>query len=145
MQKVLIANASKKKEIRFISDFIAEGLRKPGVYINVLDIQELKGVNSLKEYDAIVFDSAIYIKGLLNKRVFDTSNADKIDFRKKIGGAFGRYGSSDKAIDNLFHTMKNVLKMDVVNGPLIIDSISTDSLGRKAKQYGQEIADKLIK
>ena len=48
MQKVLIANASKKKEIRFISDFIAEGLRKPGVYINVLDIQEIKGVNSLK-------------------------------------------------------------------------------------------------
>ena len=90
-------------------------------------------------------DSAIYIKGLLNKRVFDASNTNKLDLRKKIACAFGRSGCSDKAIDNLFHSMKNVLKMDMVNGPLIIDSISADSLGRKAKQYGQEIADKLIK
>ena len=64
MLKVLIANASKKNETRFISDFIAEGLRKSGVYINVLDIHDIKGINSLKGYDAIVFDSAIYIKDL---------------------------------------------------------------------------------
>jgi flavorubredoxin len=144
MLKVLIANASKKNETRFISDFIAEGLRKSGVYINVLDIHDIKGINSLKGYDAIVFDSAIYIKDLLNKLVIDASKANKIDFRNKIGGAFGRPGCNDKAIDSLLHTMKNVLKMDMVNGPLIIDSISADSGGRKAKDFGQEIAHKLM-
>ena len=39
--------------------------------------------------------------------------------------------------------MKNVLKMDMVDGPLILDSISSGSGVRKAKQYGQEIAEKL--
>ena len=144
MFKVLIANASKKRESRLISDYIAEGLRKSGVYINVLDIHDIKGINLLKGYDAIVLDSGIYVKDLLHRLEMDASNADKIDFQRKIGGAFGRPGRSDKAIGSLFHTMKNVLKMDMVNGPLFIDSLSADSVERKAKQYGQEIVDKLI-
>ena len=143
MLKVLIANASKRKETRLISNFIAEGLRKSGVFINVLDIKDIKGIKLLKGYDAIVLDSGIYIKDLLHKLEIDDSNANIIDFRRKIGGAFGRSGCSDEAIGSLFHTMKNVLKMDMVNGPLIIDSISADSGSRKAKQYGREIAEKL--
>ena len=144
MIKVLIANASKRKETRLISDCIAEGMRKSGVYINVLNINDIKGIKLLKGYDAIILDSGIYINDLLNDLKLDASLANKIDFPRKIGGAFGGPKCSDNAIDNLFHTMKNVLKMDMVNGPLIIDSISDSSGGRKAKQYGQEIAKKLI-
>ena len=142
MYKVLIANASKKKETRLIADCIAEGLRKSGIYINVLDI---KDITRLNEYDAIILDSGIYIKDLLQKIKPASSDTNESSFQKKIGGAFGGPTCSENKIGNLFHTMKNVLKMDVVNGPLIIDSTSSDSLGRKAKQYGQEIADKLIK
>ena len=64
MYKVLIANASKKRETRLIADSIAEGLRKSGIYINVLDI---KDITRLKEYDAIVLDSGSYVKDLLQK------------------------------------------------------------------------------
>ena len=67
MLKVLIANASKRMETRLISDHIAEGLRKSGVYINVLDINDIKGIKLLKGYDAIVLDSGIYINDLLNE------------------------------------------------------------------------------
>jgi flavodoxin len=145
MHKVLIANASKGKETRLISDYIAEGLRKSGVFINVLDINDIKGIKLLKGYDAIILNSGIYISDLLNKLEFDSPLADKIDFQRKIGGAFGGPTCSENAIGNLFHTMKNVLKVDMVNGPLVIDSISDSSGKRKAKQYGQEIAEKLIK
>jgi flavorubredoxin len=143
MLKVLIANSSKKKDHRLLSDFIAEGLRKSGVYINVLDINDIKGIKLLKGYDAIVLGSGIYRKDLLHKMEIDASNANEVDFQRKIGGAFGKPGGRDKAIDNLFHAMKNNLKMDMVNGPLIVDSISAGSGARKAKQYGQEIAEKL--
>lgn len=144
MIKVLIANASKRKETRLISDYIAEGLRKSGVYINVLDINDIKGTKWLKGYDAIILDSGIYTNDLLNEWKLDASMANKIDFQRKIGGAFGGPTCSNIAIGNLFHAMKNDLKMDMVNGPLIIDSISDSSGGRKAKQYGREIAEKLI-
>jgi flavorubredoxin len=143
MFKVLIANASKKRETRLIGDFIAEGLRKSGVYINVLDISDIRDITRLREYDAIVLDSGIYIKDLFQKTKPDFSDANEIDFKRKIGGAFGEPGCSAKAISNLFDVMKNVLKMDMVDGPLILDSISSVSAVRKAKQYGQEIAEKL--
>ena len=142
MFRVLIASASKKREIRLIGDFIAEGLRKSGVYINVLNIRDIRDITRLKEYDAIVLDSGIYLKDLLHKLNTDASDTNGIDFRTKIGGAFGKPGCNDKAISSLFHEMKNVLKMDMVDGPLILDSISSGSGVRKAKQYGQEIAEK---
>jgi len=59
MFRVLIASASKKREIRLIGDFIAEGLRKSGVYMNVLNIRDIRDITRLKEYDAIVLDLAM--------------------------------------------------------------------------------------
>ena len=143
MFKVLIAKSSKKKETRIIGDSIADGLRKSGVYINVLNIQDIRNISWLKGYDAIVLDSGIYVKNLLHKMKTDASAANEIDFGKKIGGAFGKPGHGDKAIGSLFEIMKNVLKMDMVNGPLVLDSTSSGSEVQKAKQYGQELAEKL--
>jgi menaquinone-dependent protoporphyrinogen IX oxidase len=143
MFKVLIACASKRRETRLIGDFIAEGLRKSGVFINVLDIKDIRNFNRLKEYDAIVLDSGIYVNDLLQKMKTDVSDANEIDFERKIGGVFGNSGRIDKEISSLFDAMKNVLKMDMVNDPLILDSISSGSGARKAKQYGQKIAEKL--
>jgi len=140
MYKVLIANASKKRETRLIADFIAEGLRKSGIYINVLDI---KDITRLKEYDAIILDSGIYIKDLLQKIKPDFSDTNETNFERKIGGAFGKPSCSDKSISNLFDVMKNVLKMDMVNMPLTLESISSVSELRKAKKFGQKIAEKL--
>ena len=112
-------------------------------YINVLNIQDIRDISWLKGYDAIVLDSGVYVKDLLHKMKTDTSDANEIDLKRKIGGAFGKPGPGDKAIDSLFDIMKNDLKMDMVNGPLILDSISSGSGIQKAKQYGQEIAEKL--
>ena len=124
MYKVLIANASKKKETRLIADSIAEGLRKSGIYINVLNIED---ITRLKEYDAIILDSGIYIKDLLNKIKSDFSDTSETSFERKIGGAFGKPGCSDKSIRNLFDVMQNDLKMDMINTPLTIESISRTS------------------
>lgn len=143
MFKVLIANASKKKETRIIGDSIADGLRKSGVYINVLNINDIRDISWLKGYDAIVLDSGIYVKDLLHKMKKDSSETNEIDFERKIGGAFGKPGPGDKAIGSLFDTMKNDLKMNMVAGPLILDSVSSGYGIQKAKQYGQEIAEKL--
>lgn len=140
MYKVLIANASMKRETRLIADSIAEGLRKSGIYINVLNIED---ISRLKEYDAIVLDSGIYIKDLLNKIKTDFSGTNEISFERKIGGAFGKPGCSDKSIRNLFDVMKNDLKMDMINIPLTLESISSVSELRKAKKFGQKIAKKL--
>jgi menaquinone-dependent protoporphyrinogen IX oxidase len=90
MFKVLIAKASKKKDTRLIGDSIADGLRKSGVYINVLNIQDIRDISWLKGYDAIVLDSEVYVKDLLPKLKTDTSDANEIDFERKIGGAFGK-------------------------------------------------------
>ena len=73
----------------------------------------------------------------------ETAEASEIDFERKIGAAFGKPGPGIKAIDSTFDIMKNDLKMDMVNGPLILESNSAGSEVQKAKQYGQEIAEKL--
>ena len=140
MHKVLIANASKKRETRLIADSIAEGLRKSGIYINVLNIED---ITRLKEYDAIILDSGIYIKDLLQKIKPDSSDSNEKCFERKIGGAFGKPGCSNKSIRNLFDVMQNDLKMDMINIPLTLESISSVSELRKAKKFGQKIAEKL--
>ena len=141
MYKVLIANGSKKRETRLIADCIAEGLRKSGIYINVLDIKDIARLN---EYDALILDSGIYIKELLQKIKPELSDTNEFNFQKKIGGVFGGPACSENKISNLFHTMKSSLKMDMVHDPLIIDSISDSAVGYEAEQYGQRIAEKLI-
>jgi flavorubredoxin len=143
MFKVLIAKASKKKEIRIIGDSIADGLRKPGVYINVLDIQDIRDIRLLRGYDAIVLDSGVYVQNLLHRMKAESSEEKELGYQRKIGGAFGKPGPRVKAIGSTFDTMKNELKMDMVNGPLILDSNSPGSEIQKARQYGREIAEKL--
>ncbi len=44
--------------------------------------------------------------------------AEKANLQKKVGGAFGAYGSSGEAPDEVFDAMKNTLELDMLDGPL---------------------------
>ncbi len=69
--------------------------------------------------------------------------AEKAELDGKFGGAFGAFGWSGEAPDRIFDTMKNIFKMEMVNGPLRLKSASLGGGIQMAQDYGKEIAKKL--
>jgi len=60
-----------------------------------------------------------------------------------VGGSFGAFGWSGEAPGRIFDTMKNVLKMDMVSGPLMLKSALLGGGTEMAQGYGKDIAKEL--
>jgi menaquinone-dependent protoporphyrinogen oxidase len=56
--KILVAFASKHGSTKGIADFIGEKIREKGLQVDVLDIDQVK---NLRDYDAFVIGSAVYM------------------------------------------------------------------------------------
>ena len=69
--------------------------------------------------------------------------AEKTGLEGKVGGSFGAFGWSGEAPGRIFDTMKNILKMDMVGGPLRLKSASLGGGTQMAQDYGREISKKL--
>ena len=61
----------------------------------------------------------------------------------KVGGAFGAHGWSTEAQDRIYNTMKEIFKMDMTKGPLLLKSASLGGGVQMAQEYGKEIGSKL--
>ena len=68
---------------------------------------------------------------------------EKANLEGKVGGAFGAHGWSTEAQDRIYNTMKEIFKMDMAKGPLLLKSASLGGGVQMAQEYGREIGDKL--
>ena len=143
MGKALVVYASRSGETKRIADLIAEGIRIQGSEASVVDATKVKKVDGLEGYDAYIFGSATYHGEMMQAMKTMLFLGDKTDLEGKLGGSFGAFGWSGEAPGRIFDTMKNVLKMDMVSGPLMLKSALLGGGIEMAQGYGKDIAEKL--
>ena len=143
MGRALVVYATRKNSTKSIADLIAEGLRFEGMEADVVNVTKVKKESDLDGYDAYVFGSATYHGEMMQGMKTLLFLAEKAKLEGKVGGSFGAYGWSGEAPGRIFDTMKHVLNMDVVGGPLMLKSASLGGGTQMAQDYGRELGKKM--
>jgi flavorubredoxin len=143
MAKALVVYATRRGQTKAIADLIAEGIRAAGSEADCVNVTEIKREDDLEGYDAYVLGSATYHGQMIAAMKAMLFIAEKADLQGRRGGSFGAFGWSGEAPGRIFDTMREVLKMDMVGGPLMLGSSSVLGGQEKALEYGREIAEGL--
>ena len=143
MSKTLILYATRTGETKKIGELIAEGLRFSAIDVTLKDAKDIKKETDLSGYDAYVFGSATYHGEMMPAMKTLLFLAEKAGLEQKIGGSFGAFGWSGEAPERIFDTMKNIFKMEMASGPLMLKSSTLQGGIKMAQDYGREIAKKI--
>ena len=143
MAKVLVIYATRTRSTKEIADLVAEGIRFTGVEAVVVEVKEIKSEADLEGYDGYVFGSPTYHGEMLQSMKTMLFLAEKANLAGKVGGAFGAHGWSTEAQDRVYNTMKEIFRMDMTQGPLLLKSASLGGAVQMAHEYGKEIGSKL--
>ena len=143
MARVLVAYASRTKSTQEIAELVAEGIRFSGNEAVVVDVKEIKSEADFEGYDGYAFGSPTYHGEMLQSMKTMLFLAEKAELEGKVGGAFGAHGWSTEAQDRIYNTMKEIFKMDMTRGPLLLKSASLGGGVQMAHDYGKEIGSKL--
>ena len=143
MAKVLVVYATRTSSTRDIADLVAEGIRFSGNEAVAVEVKDIKSEADFEGYDGYVFGSPTYHGEMLQSMKALLFLAEKANLEGKVGGAFGAHGWSTEAQDRIYNTMKEVFKMDMAKGPLLLKSASLGGGVQMAQDYGKEIGSKL--
>ena len=143
MGRALVVYATRKGDTRSIAELIAEGIRFEGGDATVQNITEIKKEADLAGYDGYVFGSPTYHGEMMQGMKTLLFLAEKSDLATKVGGSFGAFGWSGEAPGRIYDTMKHVLGMDMVTGPLMLKSASLGGGTQMAQDYGREIGKRI--
>jgi flavorubredoxin len=141
--KALVVYATRTGETQDMAERIAEGIRFQGAEAKVVNVTTIKKESDLEGYDAYVFGSPTYHGEIMQGMKTMLFLAQKVGLENKAGGAFGAFGWSGEAPDRIFETMKNVLNMNMVSGPLRLKSVTLGGGTQMAQDYGREIGKKI--
>lgn len=139
ISKALVVYATRSGETKNIAELIAEGVRTSGLEATLANPSEIKKEEDLSGYDAYIFGSATYHGDMMQGMKTFLFLAEKANLEGKLGAAFGAFGWSGEAPGRIFDTMKNVFKMEMVNGPLKLKSASLGGGKQMARDYGKEL------
>jgi len=144
MAKALVVYASRAGSTKKIADLIAEGIRFSGHEATVIKAGDIKKEGDLQYFGAYLFGSATYHGEMMQAMKTVLFIAEKVNFEGKVGGSFGAFGWSGEAPERIYDTMKNIYKMDMVSGPLMLKSSTLGGGIKMAQDYGREIAKKMV-
>ena len=143
MAKAIIVFATRAGQTENIADLVAEGVRFTGTDAKVISATQLNKQEDLEGYDAYVFGSATYHGEMMQAMKTLLFLAAKLDLEGKVGASFGAFGWSGEAPDRIYDTMQNILKMDMIGGPLRLKSAAIQGGMQMAQDYGREIGKKI--
>lgn len=143
MAKALIVYATRTGATEKIAELLGEGVRIAGHQASVVQVNEIKKETDLGGYDALLFGSPTYHGDMMQKMKTLLFLAEKVNLEGKIGGAFGAFEWSGEAPVRIFDTMKNIFKMDMAAGPLMLKSADLGGGLQMAHEYGKKIAAKM--
>ena len=143
MGKVLVVYATRTGATQKIAELLAEGIRMTGNDAALVNVTEVKNEADLKGYDGYVFGSATYHGQMMQGMKTMLFLAEKAKLNGKAGGSFGAFGWSGEAPDRIYDTMKHILEMDMVSGPLRLKSAALGGGTQMAQEYGREVGNKL--
>jgi len=143
VNRALIAYSSRRGATETIARCIGEGLAAAGMEVHILPAGEIRTEASLEGFDAYVFGSATYHGEMMQHTKQLLFLADKVNLKGRAGGAFGAFGWSGEAPSRIWETMRHILGMDMVEGPLQIQSAASDTDCAKARDYGVRVASRV--
>ena len=143
MANTLIVYATRTGETKSIAELIAEGIRFEGGEVKVMNVSEIKKEADLEGYDAYLFGSATYHGDMMQGMKTMLFLAAKTGLKGKVGGSFGAFGWSGEAPGRIYDTMKHILEMEMVSGPLMIKSSLLGGGIQMAQDYGREVGKKM--
>ena len=143
MGKALVVYTTRTGETKEMAERIGEGIRFQGAEAEIVNVTTIKKEADLDGYEAYAFGSATYHGEIMQGMKTMLFLAQKADLEGKVGGSFGSFGWSGEAPDRIFDTMKNVLNMDMVSGPLRLKTVKLGGGNQMAKDYGREIGKKI--
>lgn len=143
MARALVVYATRTNSTKEIAELVAEGIRFAGNEAVVVEVKEMKGEADFEGYDAYIFGSPTYHGEMLQSMKTFLFLAETANLEGKVGGAFGAHGWSTEAQDRIYNTMKEIFKMDMTKGPLLLKSASLGGGVQMAHEYGREIGNKL--
>jgi len=126
MGNAIVVFSTRTGETESIAELIAEGIRFEGGEAKVLNVTEVKKEADLEGYDAYLFGSATYHGEMMQGMKTMLFLAEKADLKGKVGGSFGAFGWSGEASGRIYDTMKHILEMEMVSGPLMLKSALLD-------------------
>lgn len=142
MAKALVVYATRTEETRKIGELIAEGIRFSAHEATVANVKDVKSETDLEGFDGYIFGSPTYHGDMIQGMKTFLFLAETVRLEGKPGGAFGAFGWSTEAQDRIYETMKQIFKMDMVSGPLLLKSAALGGGMKMAQDYGREIAAK---
>ncbi len=143
MPKTLIVYSTRTGDTKKIGELIAEGLRFSAIEVTLSDAKDIKKETDLDDYDAYIFGAATYHGEMMNAMKTFLFLGEKANLSGKIAGSFGAFGWSGEAPGRIYDTMKNIFKMNMVSGPLMLKSAGLGGGIKMAQDYGKEVADKM--
>ncbi len=143
MTRALIAYTSRRGATETIARCIGEGLAAAGMEVQLAPAGEIRTEADLQGFDAYVFGSATYHGEMMQHMKQLLFLADRVNLKGKAGGAFGAFGWSGEAPGRIWETMRHILGMDMVDGPLRIQSAASDADCATARDYGRQVATKV--
>jgi flavorubredoxin len=100
-------------------------------------------IGAMKDVDAVILGCPTYHHDLIQEVKDFLFEMGKADLKGKIGASFGSYGWTGESVGKITATMKNALRMDVIEpGLKIVERPSGDSL-EECRKFGRSIAEKI--
>jgi flavodoxin len=146
MKKALVAYDSRTGNTEKMAEYIAEGIRISGSEAVLKKITTIKNEKDLQGYDGYVFGSPTYHREMIGTMKAFLFLVQKAKLEGKVGGAFGSYTHSGDAPKQIFDTMDNVFRMEMINlGSFnLLEHLVGETEGLRACQdYGKAVGEKL--
>jgi flavorubredoxin len=143
MPKALVVYATRTNQTKKIADLIAEGMRFGGMEVSTVNVSEFdqQGID-LTAFDALVLGAPTYHGEMVQAMKTFLFKVEKANLEGKVGASFGAFGWSGEAPGRIYDTMKNIYKMNMVSGPLMLKTAMLGGGIQMAQGYGREIAEK---
>ena len=140
MSKAIIIYTSKTGNTKSIAEFVAEGIRFAGAQASIKEVSQVADPSELEACDIIVLGSATYNSNMMEEMKEFIEVAKSVNLEGKKGGAFGAYGWSGEAPEQIYNAMKNDMKIVMAGDCLRLKSADLGGGMKMAQDYGREIA-----
>jgi len=143
MAKILIAYEVDVGRTQAAAGLLAEKMRSSGISVTIEHINKINDETDLAGYDAIVLGSPTVLGGMMPEINGFFTVAKKVDLESTVGGVFGTSEINEEGPKKAFDIMKNELKMEMVDEPLIIERHVSGGEINDCDDYAKKIVAKL--
>jgi flavorubredoxin len=143
MKKVLVLYYSRSGNTEKMAKAVAEGAQS--VSDTTVEVSYHVDASELNNYDAIFFGAPTYRKEypIDFKNLFSEASAKGISLKGKIGAAFGSYGWSGEAPQQILDIHQSEFDMKTPEPPLLAEYIPDETALEASRTLGKKVAETL--